>query len=65
MEYLNKYLDLISVAEPPLFWVAPAPDGQGPRADSSSDLLGSAPGKKKKVAPAPYSKNFHYKLLKR
>ena len=25
----------ISVAEPPLFWAAPAPDGQGPGADSS------------------------------
>ena len=51
MEYLNKYLDLISVAEPPLFWAAPAPDGQGPRADSSSDLLGltQAPGKKRRL----------------
>ena len=28
---------LSSVAEPPLFW---APDGQGPGADSGSDLLG-------------------------
>ena len=34
---------LISVAEPPLFWAAPAPGGQGPGADSGSDLLGSAP----------------------
>ena len=32
-----------SVAEPPLFWAAPAPGGQGPGADSGSDLLGSAP----------------------
>ena len=41
-----------SVAEPPLFWSAPAPDGQGPGADSGScsDLLGSAP------APAPGKK---------
>ena len=38
-----------SVAEPPIFWAAPAPDGQGPGADSGSDLLGTAPapGKKK------------------
>ena len=47
-----------SVAEPPLFWAAPAPDGQGPGADSGSDLLGSAP------APAPYTKIFHFKLSK-
>ena len=55
-----------SVAEPPLFWVAPAPGGQGPGADSSSDLLGSAPGKKRRLqaAPAPYTKIFHYELLK-
>ena len=45
-----------SVAEPPLFWAAPAPDGQGPGADSGSDLLGSA--------PAPYTKIFHFKLSK-
>ena len=38
-----------SVAEPPLFWAAPAPDGQGPGADSGSDLLGSAPGKKRQL----------------
>ena len=44
-----------SVAEPPLFWAAPAPapapGGQGPGADSDSgsDLLGSAPA----PAPAP------------
>ena len=39
-----------SVAEPPLFWDAPAPDGQGPGADSGSgsDLLGSAPAPSKK-----------------
>ena len=36
---LKKY----SVAEPPLFWAAPAPGGQGLGADSASDLLGSAP----------------------
>ena len=41
-----------SVAEPPLFWAAPAPGGQGPGADSGSDLLGSAPAPgKKKAAP--------------
>ena len=34
-----------SVAEPPLFWAAPAPTPgrQGPGADSGSDLRGSAP----------------------
>ena len=32
-----------SVAEPPLFWAAPAPDGQGHGADSGFDLLESAP----------------------
>ena len=57
-----------SVAEPPLFWAAPAPDGQGPEADSSSDLLGSAlaPGKKRRlqVASAPYTKSFSFKLSK-
>ena len=39
-----------SVAELPLFWDAPAPDGQGPGADSrsGSDLLGSAPAPSKK-----------------
>ena len=37
---------LTSVAEPPLFWAAPAPGGQGPGADS--DLLGSAPAPDKK-----------------
>ena len=51
-----------SVAEPPLFWVAPAPapDGQGPEADSGSDLHGLAPGKKRRLqaAPAPYTLNF-------
>ena len=57
---------LASVAEPPLFWAAP--DGQGPGADSGSDLLGSAPasGKKRRLqaAPAPYTKIFHFKLSK-
>ena len=38
----------LSVAEPPLFYVAPAPDGQGPGANSGSDLLGSAPAPGKK-----------------
>ena len=36
-------LVIIRVAEPPLIWAAPAPGGQGPRADGGSDLLGSAP----------------------
>ena len=43
------YLSLpSSVAEPPLFWAAPspAPEVQGPGADSGSDQIGSAPGKK-------------------
>ena len=57
-----------SVAEPPLFWAAPVPDGRGPGADSGSDLLGSAPapGKKRRLqaAPAPYTKIFQFKLSK-
>ena len=62
--------DYSSVAEPPLFWAAPAPapGRQGPGADSGSDLLGSAPapGKKRRLqaAPAPYTKIFHFELLK-
>ena len=51
----TRYPDLASathcsVAESPLFWAAPAPDGQGPGADSSSgsDLLGLAPAPGKK-----------------
>ena len=58
-QLLNKYRYRIgiyhgcgsSVAEPPLIWAAPAPDGQGPGADSGSDLLGSAPapGKKRRL----------------
>ena len=61
---------LSSVAEPPLFWAvpAPAPGGQGPGADSGSDILGSAPapGKKRRLqaAQAPYTKTFQFKLQK-
>ena len=36
-----------SVAEPPLFWAAPAPEVRGPRADSGSDQIGSASALKK------------------
>ena len=58
-----------SVAEPPLFWAAPAPEILGPGADSGSDLIGSAPvtGKKRRfqAAPAPYTYIFHFELLKR
>ena len=62
----------LSVAKPSLFWAAPAPDGQGPGADSGSDLLGSAsaPGKKRRLqaapapSPAPYTNIFHFKLSK-
>ena len=43
-----------SVAELQLFRVAPAPDGQGPRADS--DLLMSAP------APGKKGSSIHYKF---
>ena len=39
---------MVSVAEPPLCWEAPAPDGQGPGADIGSDLLGSTPAPVKK-----------------
>ena len=46
----------INVAEPPLFWAAPAPGHQGPGADSGSgsNLLGSAPapGKKRRLQAA-------------
>ena len=54
-----------SVAEPPLFWAAPAPDGQGPGADSGSDLLGSAsaPGKKRRLQAAPALAPYPSKLL--
>ena len=38
-----------SVAEPPLFWAAPAPDGHGPGAGSGADLLGAAPAPGKKM----------------
>ena len=55
-----------SVAEPPLFWAAPAPGGQGPGADSGSDLLGSAPAHCKKrrlqAALAPYTKIYPFEL---
>ena len=37
-----------SVAEPPLFWAAPAPEVRGPEADSGSDQIGSAPAPGKK-----------------
>ena len=41
-----------SVVEPPLFWAAPAPDGQVPGVDFGSDLIESAPASgKKKAAP--------------
>ena len=66
----KEYGPVTSGAEPPLFWAAPAPapGGQGPGADSGSDLLGSAlaPGKKRrlKAAPAPYTKIFNFELLK-
>ena len=49
LKILNR--EVFSVAEPPLFWTAPAtaPGRQGPGAESGSgfDLLGSA------TAPAP------------
>ena len=46
---------LFSVAEPPLFWEAPAPDGQGPGADSGAALKVAAP-----AAPAP--QHWYYYL---
>ena len=63
---------IISVAEPPLFWAAPAPEVRGPGADSGSDQIGSAPapGKKRRlqVAPtpalAPCTNIFYFELLK-
>ena len=64
LKVMHLQLVLRSVAEPPLFWAAPAPGRQGPGADSGSgsDLLGSAPAPGKKgwlqAAPAPYTKIF-------
>ena len=43
---LPGHLLLTSVAEPPLFWAALAPEG--PDADSGSDQIGSAPSPAKK-----------------
>ena len=54
-----RYLDT-SVAEPTLFWAAPAV--WGPGADCGSDQIGSAPGKNK-PAPAPDTKICHLELL--
>ena len=47
-----------SVAEPPLFWAAPAPEFRGPGADScsGSDQIGSA--------SAPGTKIFYFEILK-
>ena len=54
----------VSVAEPPLFWVASAPDVRDSGADSGSDEIGSAPAPGKKMAaPAPYTKICHFELL--
>ena len=55
-EIRNRYGDIGSVAEPPLLWMTPAPDGQCPGADS--DLLGSAPGKKRQLQAAPADKKI-------
>ena len=53
------------------FWAAPAPEVRGPGADSGSDQIGSAPGKKRKLqaalAPAPcmhspYTKISYFEL---
>ena len=48
----------ISVAEPPLYWAAPAPEVRCPGADSGSGSaqIGSA--------PAPNNNSFHFELLK-
>ena len=59
-----------SVAEPPLFWAAPAPEVRGPGADSGSDQLGSAPdpapvpckNRWLQAAPAPYTKISNFML---
>ena len=68
LECFVNYFVLISVAEPTLFWAAPALEVRGPGADSGSDQIGSAPapGKKRRlqVAPAPYTNIFHFELLK-
>ena len=51
----QKIIFTTSVAEPPLFWAALAPEVRGPGADSGSDQIGSAPapGKKKRLQAAP------------
>ena len=58
----------ISVAEPPHFWAAPAPEVRGPGANSGSDQIGSAPatGKKRRfqTAPAPCTKISHFELIR-
>ena len=65
MMFINNYS---SVAEQPLFWAGPAPEVQGPRADSGSDQIGSAPaptqGKKRRLQAAPYSTIFPFEFLK-
>ena len=53
-----------SVAEPPHFWAPPAPEVRGPRADSGSDQIGSAPGKKKAAPGGSGTNFFHFELLK-
>ena len=49
-----------SVAKPPLFWAVPAPEAQGPGADSCSEPFGSAPAPDNKgrlqATPAPDTK---------
>ena len=39
-----------SVAEPPLFFAAPAPEVRGPGVDYGSDQIGSAPAPGKEMA---------------
>ena len=56
---------LVSVAEPPLFWAAPASEVRGLGADSSSDQIGSALALGKKGGSGSIHQNFSFCALKK
>ena len=56
-----QLLAISSVAEPPLFWAAPAPEVQGPGANSGSDQIGSAPAPGEKKAAPEEKRRFQAK----
>ena len=49
----------VSVAEPPLFWAAPAPDVRGPGADQAKKAA-PALGKKGRLQAAPAPETYHF-----